>query len=390
VLQLTLLIGSAWKIAERRRVEAEMPHQSALSRRIIDSIPDLIFFKDVKSVYLGCNKAFERFTGRTEMEQVGKTDFDFFDHELAESFQKKDHEMLDTCQSSSNEEWVTYPDGSKVLLDTLKTPFCGIDGKLLGLVGISRDITERKLKEQEIEEKNAELERFTYTVSHDLKSPLVTIKTFLGYLEADIKLPDNDRIQQDLGFMHNAADKMSQLLNELLELSRVGRINNPPQNVAFMDVVNDAVRLDAGRISKRGVTVKIIDSPVILCGDRARLVEIWQNLVENSVKYSGDEPVPYIEIGCENKDNTSVFFVRDNGIGIDPQYHEKVFSLFDKLDSTSEGTGLGLALVKRIVELYGGRIWVESQGVGHGSCFRFTLPEAIQKEGGTQCAVNRL
>ncbi|MBW4053877.1 MAG: GAF domain-containing protein [Proteobacteria bacterium] len=379
VLQLTLLIGSAWKIAERRRVEADMSHQSALLRRIIDSIPDLIFYKDVKSTFLGCNKAFERFAGRTEREQVGKTDFDFFDHELAEFFQKKDREMLATCQSSSNEEWVTYPDGTKVLLDTLKTPFCGIDGKLLGLVGISRDITERKLKEQEIEEKNAELERFTYTVSHDLKSPLVTIKTFLGYLEADIKLPDNDRIQQDLGFMHNAADKMSQLLNELLELSRVGRINNPPQNVAFMDVVNEAVRLDAGRISKRGVMVKIIDSPVMLCGDRARLVEIWQNLVENAVKYSGDEPAPSIEIGCTNEDSVSIFFVRDNGIGIDPPYHEKIFSLFDKLDSTSEGTGLGLALVKRIVELYGGKIWVESQGNGHGSCFRFTLPEAIQK-----------
>jgi len=253
-------------------------------------------------------------------------------------------------------------------------------GSAVALV-IQQSVAEeaRKQKEREIEEKSAELERFTYTVSHDLKSPLVTIKTFLGYLEEDIKLPDNPRIQQDLGFMHTAADKMSQLLDELLELSRVGRVTNSPQKIAFIDLANEAVRLDAGRISNRGVTVEIIDSPVVLFGDRARLVEIWQNLVENAVKYSGDEPVPHIEIGCATGDGDPVFFVRDNGMGIDPRYHEKIFSLFDKLDSTSEGTGLGLALVKRIVEIYGGRIWVESTGEGLGSCFRFTLPEAIQK-----------
>lgn len=378
ILQLTLLMGSVWKVAERRRLETDIANQSALLRSIIDSIPDLIFYKDVNSVYLGCNKAFERFSGRPEKEQLGKTDFDFFDHEVAEFFRQKDRDMLEVGQSSSNEEWITYPDGNRVLLDTLKTPFCGTDGTLLGLVGISRDITERKQKEREIEEKNAELERFTYTVSHDLKSPLVTIKTFLGYLEEDIKLPDNPRVQQDLDFMHGAADKMSQQLDELLELSRVGRLNNPLQKVSFMDLANEALRLDAGRISERGVTVEIIDSPVVLFGDRARLVEIWQNLVENAVKYCGDEPAPHIEIGCTSEDGAPVYFVRDNGLGIDARYFEKIFGLFEKLDKQSEGTGLGLALVKRIVEMYSGRIWVESEGEGHGSCFRFTLPEATQ------------
>lgn len=291
-----------------------------------------------------------------------------------------------------------YPEGHVPLTRFLTIPH--IDrGKIVAVVGVANKesayddydilqltllmgsvwkIAERKQKERELEKKNAELERFTYTVSHDLKSPLVTIKTFLGYLEADIKTPDNPRVQQDLGFMHNAADKMAQLLNELLELSRVGRLVNPPQQLSFMDLVSEAVQLDAGRISDRGVTVEIIESPVILFGDRARLVEIWQNLVENAVKYSGDAPEPHIEVGCALEDGDLVFFVRDNGIGIDPRYHEKVFSLFDKLDANSEGTGLGLALVRRIVEMYGGRIWVDSKGVGHGSCFRFTLPEAVQ------------
>lgn len=237
----------------------------------------------------------------------------------------------------------------------------------------------REQKEREIEAKNAELERFTYTVSHDLKSPLVTIKTFLGYLVEDIRLPENPRVQQDLGYIHNAADKMSQLLDELLELSRVGRINNPPLVTAFVDLANEAVLLNAGRISTLNVTVETEHSQVVLLGDRPRLVEIWQNLVENALKYMGDQTVPHIEIGCADEEGSTVFYVRDNGLGIDPRYHEKIFSLFDKLDPSSEGTGMGLTLVRRIVEMYGGRIWVESAGVGHGSCFRFTLPAAIQK-----------
>lgn len=364
-------------VAEVQRLNAELVLQSALLRSIIDTIPDLIFYKDTNSVYIGCNKAFERFAGRPEQEQVGKTDFDFFDSEVAEFFRQKDCEMMEGGQARSNEELITYPDGHRVLLDTLKTPFWGPDGTLLGLVGISRDITERKEKEQQIEEKNAELERFTYTVSHDLKSPLVTISSFIGYLETDIKTGAQTRIDEDIDYIRTAADKMGQLLNELLELSRVGRVIANPVRVGFCAVVQETLQLVAGHISERGVQVTIAESPVMLYGDRAHLVEIWQNLVENAVKYMGDQPAPRIEIGVDEKRETTIFFVRDNGLGIDPHYAGKIFGLFEKLDKWSEGTGLGLALVKRIVEMYGGRIWVESGGLGHGSCFRFTLPEAL-------------
>lgn len=377
VMQLTLLMDSVWKVVERRRVESELFHQSALLRSIIDSIPDLIFYKDVNSVYLGCNKAFEQFSGRPEQEQTGKTDFDFFDHDLAEFFRTKDREMLAGGQARSNEEWVTYPDGRQVLLDTLKTPYCNAEGELLGLVGISRDITERKQREREIEEKNAELERFIYTVSHDLKSPLVTITSFLGYLEADIQAADTNRIREDVGYIRNAADKMGQLLAELLELSRVGRVIANPVQVSFQDIVQEALQLVAGHISARGVRVAVAESPVMLYADRARLVEIWQNLLENAVKYMGDQPAPDIEVGVELRENGQVFFVRDNGMGIESRHIDKIFGLFEKLDTQTEGTGLGLALVKRIVEMYGGTVWAKSGGPGQGSCFSFTLPEAI-------------
>ena len=134
-------------ITERKKAAESMMQQSALLRRIMDSIPDLVLFKDVNSVYLGCNKAFEKFTGRPESEQIGKTDFDFFDRDTAQFFRDMDRQMMESKQARSNEEWVTYPDGHKVLLDTLKTPFYSPDNEVLGLVGISRDITERKQAE---------------------------------------------------------------------------------------------------------------------------------------------------------------------------------------------------------------------------------------------------
>jgi signal transduction histidine kinase len=234
---------------------------------------------------------------------------------------------------------------------------------------------------KELAEKNTELERFTYTVSHDLKSPLVTIKTFLGYLKQDITDTDAGRIEKDMSFMNGAADKMEKLLGELLEMSRVGRIINPPEKVTFGELVKEAMGIVAGSIADGGVKVQVSDELVTLYGDRSRLVEIWQNLVENAVKFIGDQASPSIDIGIERHDRETVFFVRDNGIGINPKYQSKLFNLFEKINPRTEGTGMGLAITKRIVELYRGRIWVESKGEGQGSCFFFTLPGALKEMG---------
>jgi signal transduction histidine kinase len=224
---------------------------------------------------------------------------------------------------------------------------------------------------------SAELERFTYTVSHDLKSPLVTVKTFLGYLERDLAGSDKDKVRQDVAYIHTAAEKMGQLLDELLNLARVGRKMNPPERVTFRDLTQEVIKLVAGRISTGGVQVQVTDANVVLEGDRQRLMEVWQNLVENACKFMGKQSQPQVEIGVEQRGPETVFFVRDNGMGIDPRYQAKVFGLFEKLDPKAEGTGMGLSLVKRIVELYKGRIWVESAGTGQGANFLFTLPGAV-------------
>jgi signal transduction histidine kinase len=135
--------------------------------------------------------------------------------------------------------------------------------------------------------------------------------------------------------------------------------------------------LVGGQIAARRVKVDIAPDMPVVHGDRARLVEAVQNLVDNAVKFLGDQPEPRIEIGARPAGGGHVFFVRDNGIGIEPRFHGKVFGLFDKLNPESVGTGVGLALVKRIVEVHGGRIWVESEGAGTGAAFYFTLPAKI-------------
>ena len=234
--------------------------------------------------------------------------------------------------------------------------------------GVSKVLTS-----SELHQKNEELARFTYTASHDLKSPLVTIKTFLGYLELDARNQDAARMDKDLGYIRGAADKMSRLLDELLELSRVGRKMNPFVDAPLETVVQEALDLVAGRIAARGVTVRLTGEPVLLHGDRQRLVEVFQNLVDNAVKFLGDQAAPVVEIGAEPAGGEMVINVRDNGMGIDPRHQHKLFGLFEKLDSGAEGTGMGLALARRIVEVHGGRIWAESAGSGQGATFRFTL-----------------
>lgn len=266
---------------------------------------------------------------------------------------------------------IVCKDGSQRTI--LATPAQPDDSTLVFLY----DITERKRTEEDLREKNLALERFTHTVSHDLKSPLVTVKTFLGFLKTDLEESNIERIEQDIQLMTTATERMLQLLFELEQVSRVGRVLSRAEATTWQEVVNEALSITAGAIAKQGVHVKVDEVSLPLWGERARLVQIWQNLIENAVKFMGEQSAPRIHLGVEHVDRDTVFFVQDNGQGIEPRYHARIFDLFEKLDSKTPGTGLGLALVKRIVEQYRGNIAVESRGAGHGASFRFTLPDAL-------------
>jgi PAS domain S-box-containing protein len=240
---------------------------------------------------------------------------------------------------------------------------------------VFEDITDQKKTESEIKQKNEELTRFIYTVSHDLKSPLVTIKSFTEYLKEDIELNDKPAQDKDIGFIQNAADKMGILLDELLNLSRIGRKEDPKAEFMLHDIIQNAVDLVAGSITKRNVRIEITGPDVIISGHYQRLLQLYQNLIDNAVKFMGEQKEPLIELGAKIEENRNevILFIKDNGSGIDPRYRHKVFGLFEKLDTGTEGSGIGLAMVKRIVEVHGGTIWFESEGKGKGTAFYLTL-----------------
>jgi signal transduction histidine kinase len=238
---------------------------------------------------------------------------------------------------------------------------------------------ERELLIQELKLKNQELNRFAITVSHDLKTPLITISGYLGYLERDARTGNYDRLEKDITQINSAAKKMGRLVDQILDLSRIGRIINPPREVPFGEIVQEAVKLSEGPLSARQVKVRVEPELPIVYVDRVRLVQVVQNLITNGIKFMGEQPNPCIEIGMDTVNGQDTFFVRDNGIGIDQQDQSKIFELFNKLDPSTDGTGIGLALVQRIIEVHGGKIWVQSEP-GKGSTFFFTLEDSNIKE----------
>jgi light-regulated signal transduction histidine kinase (bacteriophytochrome) len=220
------------------------------------------------------------------------------------------------------------------------------------------------------------MERFAYTISHDLKSPLITIQAYAGMIVKDLESGRYERASDDIKRIEGAAGKMTDLLNDLLELSRVGRQMNEPAQVEMNRLVNDVLLQLSGPITASRVEIVLQPDLPSVHGDQKRIVEVVQNLIENAIKYMGDQAAPRIEIGTRQDGKNPVFFVSDNGKGIDPCHHEKVFGLFNQLEANSQGTGVGLALVKRIIEVHGGRVWVESEGEGKGSRFCFTVGKA--------------
>lgn len=241
---------------------------------------------------------------------------------------------------------------------------------------LQENVREREVFVAQLEQKNIELERFTYTASHDLKSPLVTIKGFVGLLEKDIQAKDEGRVQKDMQQITTAADKMSRLLDDLLEISRIGQVVNQPEAFTLNELSEDVLFLLQGSIQESGAIIEFAADMPPIYADRHRIHEVMQNLLENAIKFAGEGNTPRILVDAKLQGNMVQCRVQDNGIGIDPRYQEMIFGLFDRLEASVSGTGIGLALAHRIIETHEGDIWVESEGVGRGAMFCFTLPSA--------------
>lgn len=371
----------------RQRLECERKEVTNRLQMMLDRMPVGCILNDAQWRFTYWNPAAEQIFGYSMAEVVGKEPFGLITPESARVPVCQIFERLKTDGRplDANGENVTR-DGKTIYCEWKNSAIRSHDGTFLGVISMCQDVSEARNAELEreqlianLEAKNRELEQFTYTVSHDLKSPLVTIKGFLGLLNPSVVSGDVEQFRADIARIDGAADRMKLMLDQLLELSRIGRVVSPPELVSTGNVARQAEELLQGVLQARRIAVRIEPNLPVVCADRIRLLEVFTNLIENASKFMGDVATPTIRIGCRDVSSPGglrTIFVEDNGIGIEPRFHEKVFGLFDKLDPRSSGTGIGLALCKRIIEVQGGRIWVESAGLGTGTTFCFQLPPA--------------
>jgi signal transduction histidine kinase len=228
----------------------------------------------------------------------------------------------------------------------------------------------------ELTAKNAELESFVYTVSHDLKTPIVTIEGFIGALREDFHEIISSDGTQYLNYISDAAHKMELLINELLNYSRIGRLEEKKTEFSMNIAVQEAMTILQPQIDTAGIVVEVQTDLPLVHANFKRIEQVIYNILSNSVKYIGRNNInPRIDIGGKEQNGEKIFWVRDNGIGIDQKYFDKIFLIFERLPaakSAAEGTGIGLAIVKRIIENHGGKIWLISE-LNKGSTFYFTL-----------------
>jgi PAS domain S-box-containing protein len=402
----TLWHGFITDITERKRTEDELRRQTALIVSLLDSIPDIIFFKNTEGVYLGCNPSFVEFVGRPKNEIIGKTDLDLFDKEIADFFREQDLLMLAKREVRQNEEWITYPDGREKLLDTLKTPYWGPDHKLVGVLGISRDITPQRQAAEELRDANQSLQmanakavilaeqattanraksEFLATMSHEIRTPMNAV---LGMVSLLLKTPLNPRQAEYARTIADSGEALLYIINDILDLSKLEAGGHFPIDtlpLGLHELTDGVVRLLQPRAQERGLTLAVDMGeglPDCLLGDAGRLRQVLMNLAGNSLKFSdrGGVNIRVRLLGAEALRANLRFEVQDTGIGLSAEDRARLFQPFNQADGTAlarrGGTGLGLAISKRIVELMGGRIGVESV-LGQGSVFWFEIALAI-------------
>ncbi|HET6822018.1 MAG TPA: PAS domain S-box protein [Anaerolineales bacterium] len=373
------------KVQERT---AALSEANALLQALMDNIPDHIYFKDTQSQFIRNSRSQATLLGlRDPAEAVGKTDFDFFPH-AAKSFAEEQEVMQSGIPLVDFEEWVVWPDGREMWVSTTKMPLRNSDGQTIGIFGISRDITERKRNEQAIRQLNADLEKqaeqlqaankeleaFSYSVSHDLRAPLRAIDGYTRILVEDYESVLDSEGKRICSVISREARRMGQLIDDLLAFSRLGR-----REIYFsridMETLANSVFVELTKDENRERVGFVIENLPVAHGDSSLIRQVWVNLLSNAIKFTSRKERAVIEVGSQQSNDENIYFVRDNGAGFDMEYSNKLFGVFQRLHSENEfsGTGVGLAIVQRIIRRHGGRVWAEGE-VEKGATFYFALP----------------
>lgn len=384
-------------ISERKRILDTLKRDQQMFNMLMDNIPDAIYFKDLNSRFIKINRPKAIRLGLNDPEEaVGKTDFDFYDENFAREAYEDEQRIMRSGEALIGKvEEVRSRDGITRWVSATKIPIKDENGKIIGLVGISRDITDLKLMErklehanielkrhieelqrvqEELKRSNRELENYTYAVSHDLKAPLRAIRSFISFLLEDYGEKLDGEGLEYLKRIDAAAARMNEFIEDLLLLSRVGRKFMEIEKVDLNDLLEEIIQDFKPIIDGKNGKVIVNRLPVLHI-QRVWIKQLFINLIDNGLKFNKSE-APMVEVSCEEKTDEYLFKVSDNGIGIREEHLNKLFNLFERLHSSDEyeGTGAGLAICKKIVENWGGRIWVESV-FGKGSVFYFTIPK---------------
>jgi signal transduction histidine kinase len=242
---------------------------------------------------------------------------------------------------------------------------------------LKQEIAERKQAEEELEKANEELKSFVRVVSHDLKTPIIAIQGFSSRLLKHYEEKLGKRGGRYVEQIKASARRMEVFVFDLLELSKIGRVVSAFKDVPSLEIVRNVTSALGDRLKENEIELLVTDDLPTICCDGERMYQVFENLLVNAIKFTRVTKAPKIEIGYEDRGNSHQFYVRDNGVGIDPKYHRKVFEMFQRLKQIEdqEGTGLGLAIVDRIVKNHNGKVWVESEK-GKGATFHFTLQKS--------------
>jgi PAS domain S-box-containing protein len=393
--EIIQIIVSFIDITDRKRAEEALRASEWRYREIFDNVLDGLYLLEVmddgRFRTLEVNPALERLTGVPRSFSVGKTQEEVVPPEVAAIVNAKYHHCVETGQPIEEEAALDLPIGRRYFQSTL-IPARDETGKIHRLIGISRDITEQKRAEEEIrqlnqeleqrvrdrtaqlEAANKELEAFAYSVSHDLRAPLRHIDGFLELLQQRTAGALDERSQHYMATISDAARRMGQLIDDLLTFSRMGRNELIKMPVDLSMLVEEIIRELEPEIHGRSIHWHIADLPTIT-GDRATLRLVLVNLLSNALKFTHGCTSANIEVGCQAGEKEVVIFIRDNGVGFDMAYADKLFGVFQRLHPADEfeGTGIGLANVRRIVSRHGGRTWAEG-ALNQGATFFFSLP----------------